>query len=144
MLFSRFYWRPLIPGEHDPELTWGLVLACGSALGIGWLALGLPTPLCPLHALTGVPCPTCGMTRGLRCLLHGNVEAALLFNPLLILILVGLIIYLVYCMVVVAARLPRLRWEKSSQSTALGIRITVVMLLAVDWIYLIMRERALF
>ena len=84
------------------------------------------------------------MTRGLRCLLHGNVEAALLFNPLLILILVGLIIYLVYCMVVVAARLPRLRWEKSSQSTALGIRITVVMLLAVDWIYLIMRERALF
>ncbi len=84
------------------------------------------------------------MTRGLRCLLHGNVEAALFFNPLLILILVGLIIYLVYCMVVVAARLPRLRWEKLPQTTALGVRIGGVMLLVANWIYLIVRERALF
>lgn len=121
-----------------------MVLALGGLLAIGWLALGLPTPPCPLHMLTGLPCPTCGMTRGLRCLLHGNLEAALLFNPLLMLILVGITIYLLYCVVVISVGLPRLRLEKLSQSTARGIRIGVVTLISVDWIYLIVRERALF
>jgi len=139
----RFYWRPLFPGEHDPELTWGLVIALGGILALGWLSVGLPTPLCPLHTLTGLPCPTCGMTRGLRCLLHGNLEAALLYNPLLMLILAGMTIYLIYCVVVVSARLSRLRWENLPPTTSLGIRIGVVTLLVANWIYLILRERAL-
>jgi hypothetical protein len=118
------------------------VIAFGGVLAIGWLSAGLPTPVCPLHTLSGLPCPTCGMTRGLRCLLHGNVEAAFLFNPLGLVIILGITIYLLYCVVVISVRIPRLRWEKLSQSNALGIRIGVVMLIVLNWIYLIVRERS--
>lgn len=47
----------------------------------------LRVPLCPLHALTGLWCPTCGVTRAAHQLLHGHVAAALRFNPLLVVLL---------------------------------------------------------
>jgi len=140
LLVPRFFWRPLFPGEHDPELTWGLVIALSGILALGWLLSGLPTPLCPLHALTGLPCPTCGMTRGLSCLLHGNLKVAILFNPLLMAILIGMAFYLLYCVVVVSVRLPRLRYEPLSKITALAVRLGVVLLILGNWIYLIVRE----
>ncbi len=40
-------------------------------------------PVCPFRALTGFTCPGCGTTRGLHQLLHGNVQTAFEFNPLL-------------------------------------------------------------
>ena len=46
----------------------------------------LPTlpalPACVFRAATGVPCPTCGTTRGVFALLHGDLRSALRFNPL--------------------------------------------------------------
>jgi uncharacterized protein DUF2752 len=52
-------------------------------------------PGCPFRALTGFTCPACGGTRGLHCLLHGDVVAAFKFNPLLILSLPFLLYALV-------------------------------------------------
>jgi hypothetical protein len=40
-------------------------------------------PGCPFRSLTGFACPGCGSSRGLHCLLHGDVVAAFEFNPLL-------------------------------------------------------------
>jgi hypothetical protein len=40
-------------------------------------------PQCPLHAMTGLNCPGCGMTRGIHSLLHGDFLSALHFNALL-------------------------------------------------------------
>jgi hypothetical protein len=37
--------------------------------------------LCPLRAVTGVPCPFCGMTRGVVDVVHGDTLGALLLNP---------------------------------------------------------------
>ncbi|HVO58680.1 MAG TPA: DUF2752 domain-containing protein [Dongiaceae bacterium] len=39
-------------------------------------------PPCPFYALTHHYCPGCGATRALSALLHGNVAAAMHFNPL--------------------------------------------------------------
>lgn len=39
-------------------------------------------PKCPLHALTGLDCPSCGSTRVLHHLLHGQVLLGLSFNPM--------------------------------------------------------------
>ena len=55
--------------------------------------------LCPLHALTGIPCPGCGMTRSVVGLSHGHVEQALRYHPL------GAI---VYALLIVALCLPLL------------------------------------
>lgn len=37
--------------------------------------------LCPLHRVTGLPCPGCGVTRGLMFLSHGEWSEALGANP---------------------------------------------------------------
>lgn len=39
---------------------------------------GLP---CPLRTLTGVPCPLCGMTRGVTAAVHGHLAHSLALNP---------------------------------------------------------------
>jgi len=39
-------------------------------------------PLCLLRRLTSLPCPTCGATRGVLALLHGQAVQAWLYNPL--------------------------------------------------------------
>ena len=41
-------------------------------------------PLCLLHALTGLQCPGCGMTRAVHALLAGDVALALRCNVLLV------------------------------------------------------------
>jgi hypothetical protein len=38
--------------------------------------------LCPFRALTGYPCPGCGMTRAFSALAHGEPVRAVLYNPL--------------------------------------------------------------
>jgi Protein of unknown function (DUF2752) len=47
-------------------------------------------PVCAFHALTGLNCPGCGMTRALYALLHGNFPVALKDNALLVLALLAL------------------------------------------------------
>ncbi|HJN36699.1 MAG: DUF2752 domain-containing protein [Prochlorococcus sp.] len=78
----------------------------GSQRGLGWAALGLlvmlavkasgldlPLPGCPLRALTGLPCPTCFLTRSMLAALRGDLAGALelhLFGPPLLLALAWL------------------------------------------------------
>lgn len=38
-------------------------------------------PPCPLRSATGIPCPLCGMTRGVTALVHGDLAHALFLNP---------------------------------------------------------------
>ncbi|MEK8023630.1 MAG: DUF2752 domain-containing protein [Candidatus Hydrogenedentota bacterium] len=42
-------------------------------------------PDCPFHTILGIPCPTCGATRGVMALLDGRPLDAIAFNPLLML-----------------------------------------------------------
>ena len=42
---------------------------------------GHPGIACPLRALTGVPCPLCGMTTSVEATLHAHPLAALDANP---------------------------------------------------------------
>ena len=139
----RFHWRPLIPGETDPERLWGILLGATGVLVASWLWLGLPTPACPLHAITGIPCPTCGATRGVRCLIHGDWGDALRWNPLLMMGLLGTLLYTLYAGVVVVGRLPRVRWEPLSPRSIRAVRMAVIGLIAGDWLYLVLRERLL-
>jgi len=77
------------------------------------------------------------MTRGLGCLLHGHPAEAFLFNPLMMMALLGAGLYLLYAGVVVIGRFPRLRWEPLSRRASVGVRVGVVLLIAANWIYLL-------
>jgi len=67
---------------------WAMLMVC-AWLALGGTAvylssrLGQPLQLCLFKRLTGLPCPTCGFTRGVLCVLHGQPAAAWLYNPLL-------------------------------------------------------------
>lgn len=75
-------WRPA--GRADLPLAGLWAVAAAGAVALAPLAplfAGLLPP-CPLHVMTGLPCPTCGTTRAALHLAHGDVLAALAVNPL--------------------------------------------------------------
>lgn len=135
----RIHRRPIIPGSHDPELVWGSILLIAALLANAWLFSSIATPRCLLHATTGIPCPTCGMTRATWHLLHGEIGAAFLLNPLMAAALLGAALYICYAAVVVIGRLPRLRLEALTKTEANLVRIAAIGLLAANWLYLIGR-----
>jgi Protein of unknown function (DUF2752) len=92
----------LLPKKNSAPLAPGifvLVLLGTTAIGAGAMVfLFNPAthpfyPVCLFHALTGLNCPGCGMTRALYALLHGNLRLALKDNALFILILGALTVW---------------------------------------------------
>ena len=68
------------------------LIAAGAAIS----ATGVhPALVCPLRALTGVPCPLCGMTTSVEATLQGEPGAALAANPAGLLAVVAAVLMLV-------------------------------------------------
>jgi hypothetical protein len=66
-------------------------------------------PVCPLHALTGLNCPGCGLTRGFHALFNGDVLTALHFNAMLP-IYAFVLLYLLASMILIVVRGRGLSW----------------------------------
>lgn len=127
--------RRLAPKETDYELLWLGVSVCALVAGVIWFALHLPWPSCLFHALTGFPCVTCGATRATVQFLHGHFLAALILNPLIFVSLCAIALFDVYALVVLITRAPRLRLIQLSQFEKKTVRIVVICLLALNWVY---------
>lgn len=71
-------------------------------LVLGWFpgVLRILPDICWFHRTTGLPCPGCGMTRSVACLLQGDLHEALRLHPLGPLVLMALVF------LTVAALLP--------------------------------------
>jgi hypothetical protein len=89
---------PKISAPPSTGMFAGVVLGA-TAIGVGTMVfLFNPSthpfyPVCLFHALTGLNCPGCGMTRALYALLHGNVRLALKDNALFMLVLAALAVW---------------------------------------------------
>jgi hypothetical protein len=75
------------PFHHPSERRFRLQATGFIALGVGilavWNPLAQPGPrVCLLRNAFGLPCPLCGMTRGVALCLRGRPLDALDFNPL--------------------------------------------------------------
>ncbi len=95
--------------------------------------LGLRSPSCLFHDLSGYPCPSCGGTRALRAMVTGDLRGAFLLNPLAaFLLLVGLGAVL-YAVGVVLFGIPPWR-PKLGRAGELALRLlTVGALFANEW-----------
>lgn len=59
----------------------------------------LPFLQCPLRALTGIPCPTCGVTRSFVAIVQGDFSQAVqyhLFGPVVFLLFLAATIFLLW------------------------------------------------
>ena len=133
----RLVWRRRSAHGPDHELIWLGVSAAVLAGGAAWLALSLPWPRCPFFAVTGWPCLTCGATRGTIAFLHGDFLSALRWNPLAAVALGGVIVFDLYAAIVLLGRTHRLRIVDWTVAEKKMMRIAVISLLALNWIYLL-------
>ena len=84
-------------GAATIDARTGRILAA-AMLGVAAVRPLVPfefVPPCPLRTITGIPCPLCGMTRGVTALVHGDVARAVLLNPGVLLAVLGAIFLLV-------------------------------------------------
>ncbi|PZR70543.1 MAG: hypothetical protein DLM73_17560 [Chthoniobacterales bacterium] len=133
----RLVWHRLPPNGFNHELIWlavSLATLAGSAV---WIGFGLIWPRCPFLAITGFPCLTCGATRCTLAFLHGDLLSAWRWNPLAFAALCVVAIFDLYAVIVLVAGSPRLRmvdWTAPEKKT---VRIAVIGLIALNWIYLL-------
>ncbi len=75
--------------ESRHSFYWPRLLALGLLAGVlllpllafDWVNSPGSLVLCPLRAVTGIPCPSCGLTRALAHLEHGHWAEAVRFHP---------------------------------------------------------------
>jgi len=130
-------WRPLRSGELDHELIWLSVTVTGAVIAGIWLLSGIPTPVCVFHEFTGFPCPGCGATRCVRHLLKGEWTTAFLLNPVFFVTVFLFAIYDVYAAIVLALRLPRLRFDRIPSWLGTTARFGIPALILINWGWLV-------
>ncbi|MFI5006312.1 MAG: DUF2752 domain-containing protein [Solirubrobacterales bacterium] len=125
------------------RLPLGAIFGGISVLGAAMVALfhldRLPFSVCYLKALTGIPCPTCGSTRAVGCLAHGDLPGALAMNPLATAAFLALVPWALCDL----ALLTRGRALGLSVSPRAGhvLRIALVVAVVANWAYLIAAGR---
>jgi len=110
------------------------VAAVVAWLGLVWL-IHLVAPgvvLCTLRRHTGLPCPTCGLTRGVTAILRGHVVHGLAYNPLFLVVLV--VITALLGARLLLARAPRLELGRRERRMAWALG---GLLLLANWAYVI-------
>ena len=141
-LTNNMRWRLATLEKRDPdyELIVGVVVMplCALVLGLvsriplAWL------PACRFHRATGWPCPSCGVSRALAALMRGDLASTWRLQPLLV-IMAGLALgYIAYAVVVVAARLPRLRVTAFTPTDRRWLAISLIALILANWAYLVL------
>jgi hypothetical protein len=119
-----------------PGWAVGVVLGWLALVGVAeWVSwtLGQPLELCLFKRLTGLPCPTCGMTRGVLAFLGGHVGLAFAYNPLAL----GVATLASAALLARATLGVGLRVELSRGEKKAAV-ILAVAILAANWAYVIL------
>lgn len=134
----------IVTVRRIPAVSRGPLIA-----GVVWLILFLlvhslqtwsrdESTLCLVKRLTGVSCPACGGTRASLSLVSGRLLEALTHNPLVTCVEVGLVVWLAFRLIL--RKSVRLGLSRREAWIGGGVAL---LLLAVNWIYILMRETQL-
>lgn len=127
--------RPSRAGMDFERIVPGVSLAAAVAMG-AWLWLGLPHPGCPMKALLGLPCVTCGMTRATIAAVHGHWGEALGWNPGVTAALVAALLVNGYCVLVLTGVLQPWRPRMSCRAGG-AMRMGAVAAILLNWAYVV-------
>lgn len=111
--------------------------------GIIWIILDYfnssEITVCPFKLVAGYPCPSCGTTRSITALLHGNILEAFMINPL------GIVSSLIILSVVILLTLDLLtkkdyyyrvyRQVEKFLQTHQVFSIVLILLVITNWIW---------
>lgn len=125
-----------------PRWPMAAMVLAGSYLLMAWLAQRLTSgggpslpDLCLFHRVTALPCPFCGTTRMALSAMHGDLWAALSWNPL---VFVGCVVTAgLLVLQVVFSR--RVIWASSFRRRQISYIVLIALVLA-NWTYLLARE----
>ncbi len=116
------------------HIVWGMIVVA-AIIGSRLLAL----PECLFHSIFGFPCLSCGSGRALGSICRGEVLQAIALNPLMVLSGMALFFFSLW-------KLTEHIFSFSvrviaNKRASLWIRISFVLLIGADWIYLIASKR---
>jgi hypothetical protein len=80
--------------KPSPWLLWLSPLAIG--LLLAWTPTDNGPTLCPFAALTGHACPGCGLTRAMAYLVRGDLDRAIVYHPLSLVLALGAAAWVVW------------------------------------------------
>lgn len=130
--------------SRTQRLMWGWILLLGVLSLVVLLALPAEfRPRCRFHALTGLPCPTCGATRCGELLFHGRLLEAARMQPLIFGVAALALPLLAYSLPALLFNwpLPRLRMESGREWRRWVAGISLLLL--INWIYLVAQSKSI-
>ncbi|MEX2232774.1 MAG: DUF2752 domain-containing protein [Cyclobacteriaceae bacterium] len=128
------------------------ILAILSVAGYAWIGFHLlsngvaetPLTVCLVKNATCIPCPSCGITRSLLLLISGNIQGAMLMNPLGCVVAFAMLIIPVWILSDVVTRKDTLArsflWTENKIKTRKAIYIPLVALALLNWGWNILKE----
>ncbi len=122
--------RPGWPvGAVIAAVVWALL---GGGAVYAQQTMGMHESLCLFKKITGVPCPTCGFTRGVLAMLGGDIIGGWLCNPLLFTALMLMLVAVLFR----AFFARRLRFVMNRRERTAAWAVIVALSLS-NWAYVI-------
>ena len=120
--------------ERQLAWIWAGLTAAIAALSPVWIWLAPHLRPCVFRSVTGIPCPSCGATRGVLALIHGHPVEAFGFNPLVVTAAVGFAVGGILA--------PLWAWRVGAlpelpKPLPAWIRWTLVVAILVNWIWVV-------
>lgn len=132
----RIALKDRVPGGIDFGLLYGgIAVIC--LLAFHYLPVRQLFPPCAFKYMTGIPCPTCGTTRAVMLLVQGDIAGSLFMNPMLSIVLLGVVLWFVFSLVAWVMNLKQPSLSLSTREKDV-VRLFAVLLFLANWVYLIM------
>lgn len=136
--------------KSNKYLYW--ILAILSVAGYAWIGLHLFFPDVPLTSstvclfknVTSLPCPSCGITRSVLLILHGDFLGAPFINPLGFIVAPGLITLPVWLLADILRGKTTLAhsilWTEKIIKSRKSVYIPLVALVLINWGWSILKD----
>lgn len=120
--------------------------------GYAWIGLHLFFPgiqetsftVCLFRNITSIPCPSCGITRSLFLIIGGDLQGALLMNPLGFITALGLVTLPCWILTDILTNRPTLAqsilWTEKKIKSKRIIYMPLVALALINWGWNILKE----